>query len=41
MRILFWNTGKRPVVDLLREVSRHRELDVIVLAEAADSMERS
>ena len=40
MRILFWNTGRRPVVDLLREVSRHRELDVIVLAEAADPMER-
>lgn len=40
MRILFWNTGKRPVADLLRDVSRRRELDVIVLAEAAGPMER-
>ena len=40
MRILFWNTGGRSVTDLLREVSRRRELDVLVLAEAADPMER-
>jgi len=40
MRILFWNTGKRPVVDLLRDVCRHRELDVLVLAETADPTER-
>ena len=36
MRILFWNTGKRPVADLLRDLSRLRSLDVIILAEVAD-----
>ena len=35
MRILFWNTGRRPVVDLLRVVCRRRHLDVLVLAEMA------
>ncbi len=40
MRILFWNTGKRPVADLLRDISRRRELDVLVLAETADPIER-
>ena len=36
MRILFWNAGKRPVADLLRDLSRLRSLDVIILAEVAD-----
>ena len=40
MRILFWNTGRRPVVELLRDVCRRRDLDVLVLAETADPMER-
>ena len=35
MRILFWNTGRRPVVELLRDVCRRRDLDVLVLAEMA------
>ena len=36
MRILFWNTGNRPVVDLLGDLGRLRNPDVIVLAETAD-----
>ncbi len=39
MRILFWNTGKRPVIGLLRELSRLRDVDILVLAEMAVSME--
>ena len=35
MRILFWNTGKRPVVHLLRDASRLWDVDVLVLAELA------
>ena len=35
MRVLFWNTGKRPVVDLLRNLSRRRDVDILVLAEVA------
>ena len=40
MRILFWNTGRRPVVDLLRDVCGRRDLDVLVLAETVDPVER-
>lgn len=36
MRILFWNTGKRPVADLLSDLSRLRDVDVFILAEVAD-----
>jgi len=35
MRILFWNTGRRPVIGLLRELSRLRDIDILVLAEMA------
>ena len=38
MRVLFWNTGKRPVVALLRDLSRRRDVDILVLAEVAFSM---
>lgn len=36
MRIVFWNTGKRPVADLLSDLSRLRDVDVFILAEVAD-----
>ena len=39
MRILFWNTGKRPVIGLLRELSRLRDVDILVLAEVAIPIE--
>ena len=39
MRILFWNTGKRPVIELLRELSRLRDVDILVLAEVAIPIE--
>ena len=35
MRLLFWNTGERPVVELLRNLSRSRDVDILVLAEVA------
>ena len=35
MRILFWNTGCRPVTALLRDVCRLRGVDILVLAELA------
>ena len=40
MRILFWNTNGRPIVELLRDVCRRRDLDILVLAETADPVER-
>ena len=36
MRILFWNTGRRPVADLVRDLGRLRNVDVLVLAELVD-----
>lgn len=36
MRILFWNTGRRPVADLLGDLGRLRDVDVFVLAEVVD-----
>lgn len=39
MRILFWNTGNRPVIGLLRELSRLRDVDILVLAELAVPIE--
>ena len=39
MRILFWNTRKRSVVELLRDLSSLRDVDVFVLAEVADPIQ--
>ena len=39
MRILFWNTGQRSVVGLLRVLSSLRDVDVFVLAEVADPIQ--